>query len=217
MLFIWRGFGWLIPVIVFGAFLLSQITLNYIYGEGFYKANEWPKIAAIVVSSLMVASLGYFLNYRKRQVIVGPESGKKKKSPAHSLFFIPIEAWALIIPVFFFWMQSYTAETDAKEMAFIKSPAVNDIYSVDFTEIFTDFDQKFKYGALKIVAVQSGGVEVVASEIAYDKKSGVRKDVREGKVYNQEYYSDESFFIPNQGIIDLKNRGGIFQVSRNQM
>ncbi|MZR63111.1 hypothetical protein [Alcanivorax sp. DP30] len=214
MLVIWRGFGWLIPVIVFGAFLLSQIALNSIYGEGFYKANEWPKIVAIVFISLLIASLGYFLNYKKRQVTIDEESGKKKKSPAHSLFFIPVEAWAVIIPVLFFWMQIQTAKTDAKEMAFIESPAVNDVYSVDFTEIFTDTDQKFKYGTLKVVEVKSDGVEVLASEIAYDGKSGVRKDVREGKANNQGYYSGEPFFIPRQYIIELKNQDGIFQVSR---
>ncbi len=214
MLVIWRGFGWLIPVIVFGTFLLSQIALNSIYGEGFYKANEWPKIVVIVFSSLLIASLGYLLNYKKRQVIIDEESGKKKKSPAHSLFFIPVEAWAVIIPVLFFWMQSYTAETDAKEMAFIESPAVNDVYSVDFTEIFTDTDEKFKYGTLKVVEVKPDGVEVLASDIAYDGKSGVRKDVREGKVNNQGYYSGEPFFISKQYVIELKNQDGIFQVSR---
>ncbi len=214
MLVIWRGFGWLIPVIVFGIFLLSQIALNSIYGEGYYKANEWPKIVAIVSSSLLIASLGYLLNYKKRQVIIDEESGKKKKSPAHSLFFIPVEVWAVIIPVLFFWMQSYTAETDAKEMAFIESPAVNDVYSVDFTEIFTDTDKKFKYGTLKVVEVKPDGVEVLASDIAYDGKSGVRKDVREGKANNQGYYSGEPFFISKQYVIELKNQDGIFQVSR---
>jgi hypothetical protein len=214
MLVIWRGFGWLIPVIVFGSFLLSQVALNSIYGEGFYKANEWPKIAAIAVSSLLIASLGYFLNYKKRQVVVDADTGKKKKSPAHSLFFIPIEVWAVIIPVFFFWMQSHSAETDAKEMAFIESPAINDIYSVDFTEIFSEADPKFKYGTLKVVDVKPDGIEVQASEIAYDGKSGVRKDVREGKANAQGYYSGDPFFMSKQYVKELKNKDGIFQVSR---
>lgn len=214
MLVICRGFGWLIPVIVFGAFLLSQIALNSIYGEGFYKSNEWPKIAAVVASSLLIASLGYFLNYKKRQVFVDEESGEKKKAPAHSLFFIPIEAWAVIIPVLFFWMQNHTAETDTKEMALIESPAINDVYSVDFTEIFTEAESRFKYGTLKVVELKPDGVEVLASDIAYDRKSGVRKDVREGKANNQEYYSGEPFFLSKQYVIDLKNRNDIFQVSR---
>ncbi len=214
MLVIWRGFGWLIPVIVFGAFLSSQMALNSIYGEGFYKANEWPKVVAIVTSSLLIASLGYFLNYRKRQVVVDPESGEKTKSPYHSLFFTPIEVWAVIIPVLFFWMQSHTAETEAKELALIESPAINDIYSVDFTEIFNETDQKFKYGTLMVVDVKSDGVDVLASENAYDGKSGVRTDIREGKANTQGYYSGESFFMPRLYIKELKNRDGIFQVSR---
>jgi len=215
MIIIWRGFGWSIPVIVFGAFIFFQTALNAIYGEGFYESYEWPKMAAIILSSLLVASLGYLLNYRKRQVIVDPESGKKQNSPSHTLFFIPIEFWALIIPALFLLMQDHTSETDAREMALIESPAINDIYSVDFTEIFTEADQKFKYGALRVVAIHSDGVEVMASEIAYNKASGVRKDVREGKVYKEEYYSGDPFFMSRQTIINLKDRYDIFQVSRN--
>lgn len=83
-------------------------------------------------------------------------------------------------------------------MAFIESPAVNDIYSVDFTEIFTETDPKFKYGTLKVVDVKPDGIEVQAGEMAYDAKSGVRKDVREGKANAQGYYSVDPFFMSKQ-------------------
>ncbi len=63
MLFIWRGFGWIIPVILFGAFIASQLLLNNLYGEGYYENNEWPKIAAIIASIILIGGLGYFLNY----------------------------------------------------------------------------------------------------------------------------------------------------------
>ncbi|MFO6425233.1 hypothetical protein [Motilimonas sp. KMU-193] len=214
MLIVWRGYGWLIPIIVFGGFLSSQAVLNSIYGEGFYKANDWPKLAAIGVSSLLVAALGYWFNYKKRQVFIDPETGNKKKSPSHTLFFIPVEAWALIIPVAFFWLESNTAQTNAQEMAYIESPAVNDIYSVDFTKLFTESDEKFKYGTLLVVDVKQDGVEVLASDMAYDGKSGVRKDIRKGKASAKSYYSGESFFISTQFIQELKNTGGVFQVSR---
>jgi hypothetical protein len=214
VLVIWRGFGWLIPVVLFGTILLSQMALDSIYGAGFYKANAWPKIAAITVSSLFIALLGYLLNYKKRPIVVDTESGKKTKSPAHSLFFIPIEVWAVIIPVFFLWAHNLTAKKDSKELFFIESPAVNDIYAVDFTEIFTDTDQKFKYGTLKVMYVKPSGVDVLASEIAYDGKSGVRKDVRKGKANTLEYYSGDTFFLPKEYVKELKSRDGIFQVFR---
>lgn len=215
MLIIWRGFGWLVPVIIVASFLLSEAGLDAVYGEGFYIANEWSPIAAIVIGSLLIAFLGYFLNHKKRIIHVDPESGKKKKSPAHTLFFIPIEAWAIIIPALFFWIESNTAERHAEEMVLIESPAINDTYSVDFTEIFTNSDKKYKYGILKIVEIQPTGIEVVASEMAYDKKSGVREDVRNGKTKEISYYAGASFFLSFQDTVTLKKKGAIFQVSRN--
>lgn len=214
MLVIWRGYGWLIPIIVFGGFLLSEIAMDDLYGEGFYQANEWPKILAILVSTVLIGSLGYYFNYKKRQVIVDPETGKKTKSPSHSLFFIPLEAWAIIIPALFVGLEIHTAEIDAKELAFIENPAINDKYLVDFTKLNTDADKTYKYGILKVISIQSNGVEVVVSELAYDKKSGVRKDLKDGKADKPEYYPSESFLIETNYLIELKNTDSIFEVSR---
>lgn len=62
--------------------------------------------------------------------------------------------------------------------------------------------------------VKPSVVEVLVSEIAYDGKSGVRKDVREGKATTQDYYSGDTFFMSKEYVRELKSRDGIFQVSR---
>ncbi len=102
MVFIWRGFGWAVPATVVIGLAISQALCNSIFGEGYYENNEWPVTAAMIVSAILIGALGYFLNYKKRVVVVLGETGKKEKSKPHSLFFIPIEYWAIIIPALYF-------------------------------------------------------------------------------------------------------------------
>ncbi|MDJ0711802.1 MAG: hypothetical protein QNJ14_15535 [Woeseiaceae bacterium] len=104
MLIVWRGFGWLVPVVVFGALILSQLSVDAVYGEGFYTANGWPKQLAFIVAALSVGFLGFFLNHTKRQILFDEETGEALgKAPSHSLFFIPIEYWAIIVLALAFW------------------------------------------------------------------------------------------------------------------
>ena len=106
MLVVWRGFGWTVPVVVFGALILSQLSVDAVYGDGFYTANTWPKQAAFIVAALFVGFLGFFLNHKKRGVLIDEETGEPVgKAPAHSLFFIPIEYWAIIVLALLFWPQ----------------------------------------------------------------------------------------------------------------
>ena len=107
MLIIWRGLGWLVPVILFSSFVLSQGLVDAIYGEDFYTSNEWPKYLAILICSLGTAFLGYTFNHNKEIKTVGIVPRELEKPPSHALFFIPIEYWAIIIPALFLWMQNY--------------------------------------------------------------------------------------------------------------
>ena len=104
MLVVWRGFGWLVPVLVFAALILSQLSVDAVYGEGFYTANTWPKQVAFVVAAFSIGFLGFFLNHKWRQILIDEETGEAVgKAPAHSLFFIPVEYWAVIVLALFFW------------------------------------------------------------------------------------------------------------------
>ncbi|MEO0366858.1 MAG: hypothetical protein AAF265_15365 [Pseudomonadota bacterium] len=98
MLVIWRGLGWLVPVGSFGVLILTQWTIDGIYGDCFYTENEWPKYVGIGASALFVAVLGIVLNHVLREHIVDEKTGAVlEKTPSHSLFFIPIEYWSLLM------------------------------------------------------------------------------------------------------------------------
>ena len=97
MLVVWRGFGWLVPIVFFAALIMSQLSVDAVYGDGFYTANAWPKQAAFLLAAVLIALLGFFLNYKRRKILIDEETGRDLgKAPAHSLFFIPIEYWAVI-------------------------------------------------------------------------------------------------------------------------
>ena len=102
MLIVWRGYGWLVPVVVFGAFILAQISVDALYGEGFYKANTWPKHVGTITAAVLLGGLGYFLNYVRRAWLVDEDTGEViGKAPSHSLFFVPVEYWSVITLVIF--------------------------------------------------------------------------------------------------------------------
>lgn len=215
MFVIWRGFGWTIPIIVFASFLLTQSILDSTYGEAYYRSNDWPKTAAIIAGSLIIGLLGYFLNYKKRNVVIDEETGKKNKSPSHTLFFIPIEFWAVLIPLLFLWMEQYGAEQDALDITYIQSPIVNDKYLVDYTKIFDGADEEYKYGVMKISSVSAETVELLISEMSYDGKSGPKKDIREAKTSDRSYFVQEPAIFTRTELLNLKNIDAIDSVVRD--
>ncbi len=212
---IWRGAGFLVPVIVFASFLLMQISMDAIWGDGYYKSNEWTKTAAIIVAALVIGLLGYFLNYKKRTKAIDEETGDVVKSPAHSLFFIPIEYWMIIVPLFILWVEGISAEQDAKDLEYIQSPVVNDMYLVDYTGIFNGFDESYKYGVMKVSQVSPDAVGFIASGLSYNGKSGPREDVQEGKVDESKYFVEGIATFTISELVELKEGNSIYEVIRN--
>ena len=214
MLVVWRGYGWAVPLIVFGSFILTQVSLETIFHDAFYKENEWPKIVAIFLSSIIIGILSYIVNYKKRVIIRNKVTGDEKKSPSHTLFFIPIEYWTVIVVGLFFLMQNYTASKKLENITYLETPIVNDLYQVDFTKIDSDADSKFKYGVIKVTSVNLDAIETTFSKVAYDQKSGVRKDIRDGKAVSDEYYYESIIQFTTDELLELHEVDGIYSVTR---
>jgi RNase P/RNase MRP subunit p29 len=94
MIIIWRGLGWIVPAIfVAGFIILSNIIPDSLH--------EWKLAIVIAIPSLIIGIIGYIVNYKKRRIIINEETGEEEKIPSHSFFLIPIEVWAIIIPIVF--------------------------------------------------------------------------------------------------------------------
>lgn len=209
---IWRRKGWLVPVILFISYLMSQIGINSVMGDGYYQSNEWTKNLALILAALLVALFGYWVNHKKRETVVD-EDGNEKKSASHTLFFIPVEYWAIIFPVFIIWMSNYTEQKTIEELAYIKTPMIGDLYLLDISRTRKEIDS-YKYGVFKVVNVQSDGVDIVEGGYVFEKKKGLRKELRDAKVQAVDYYLPETYFMDTQSLITLKTEGDIFEVRR---
>jgi hypothetical protein len=84
MLIVWRGFGFLAPVIAIAALLGTQAVI----GNSYYDSHGWPKFVAGLVAGLLVLLAGYGLNKDR-------PSGNN-----HTFFWIPVEAWGVIIFIY---------------------------------------------------------------------------------------------------------------------
>jgi hypothetical protein len=80
MIFFWKGFGILVPLIWFAAALI----VSYLVGPPYYEIHGWPKLVAGLVAAVVIGWAGSKLNENRPQ-------GNR-----HSFFFLDMEIWALI-------------------------------------------------------------------------------------------------------------------------
>jgi hypothetical protein len=214
MLPIWKGRGWIAPVIFIAFFVDIQLVVDYFMGDGFYNDNRWVKVMALVVVAFLVGVTGCLLNSRDRIIQIDSETGKKTKYPAHTLLFLPIEVWAIIVPCIFLGVDYFNAEQENKTLTYLAKPKVNDIYGVDFAKIFKNEDPVYKYGSMVVVSVNLNAIEVQSSTHAYDGKSGVRKDLHNGKAKEAFYYADEVTAFNIRELLKFYENGAIYLVNR---
>jgi hypothetical protein len=81
MLIIWRGLGFLVPLIGIGALLATQSVI----GNGYYQSHGWPKFVAGLVGGLLVLLAGYGLN-KDRPSETPTHSFLSPSRPGGSLF-----------------------------------------------------------------------------------------------------------------------------------
>lgn len=214
MIIIWRGYGWLVPVIVIAALVGTQLSLDSLFGADTYTSNEWAQFVALGVAAVGLAITGYLFNFRKRTVLVNEETGEKRKSSSHAFFWIPIEFWAVIVPVLFTVIAYHDAAEKEQFQALLAAPQVNDVYLVDFSEIYEDSDETYRYGALKVVDVVDREVVMVPSEMGYNLRKGPREAFASGEMDKPAYFLEQPLYIDTDGLLDLHEKGGIYSVIR---
>lgn len=105
-------------------------------------------------------------------------------------------------------------QENIEEAAYIEQPAVNDLYTVNFTKIFNDTDPEYKYGIIRVKHLSSKQAELQVSNIAYNKASGARKDIRKGKTSTDSYYTKELLTVDISKLKDMKESRAIHSIER---
>jgi len=150
MFILWRGYGWLTPVIAFVAMVGVQILTVVTMGAEFARQSEIPMVLSIIAASVLVGLFGLKVN-RNRKRLIDPENGEEHITPSHSLFFIPIQYWGIILPLVMFTGKTLSDSQKAHDIAAIQSAAIGDRYYIDVTKVLADKETKFKYSVMKLV------------------------------------------------------------------
>jgi hypothetical protein len=89
----WRGYGFLVPLIAFGCLVLGQLAVDSSFGDGYWQENRWPLVAAGLASGLLLWGLGRRVNRDRVSTWIDPQSGIEfvRRAASHSFFLVPIE------------------------------------------------------------------------------------------------------------------------------
>lgn len=215
MIVVWRGLGILVPVIGIAVWLVCEFTVDAALGDGYYRGNSWPMYCTLGLVSVALGAMGYVLNHRLRNDIEDPETGAiLGKPPSHSLFFLPIEYWAILIPVVALWSQSSAAKQDQQDAKYLEAPISGDVYVTDFSETFDDIDQQHKWGVLRVHRVRDYNVHVKIGSMGYGLPLGAFKAVQDGEDQAPGYYVHEMISLRRDELQGLKETGVINEVVR---
>jgi hypothetical protein len=99
---IWSGLGFLVPIVAFGCFVLTELVVESALGDDtYYQEHTWPMALAFGIAALGVAVLGKELKDEESRILVDEKTGERVavNGTRHSFFFVPTRYWAPILLV----------------------------------------------------------------------------------------------------------------------
>jgi len=212
---VWTRLGWLVPAIVVLVLVTGQLGLNAALGEGFYEQNEWVPLAALIVSAMIVGVVGFYLNNKRADTqYINEKTGQRVMEGAHTFFFIRFDFWAVLIPLIAVAIYFHDRKTDTKELAYLESPSVGDLYVVDFLDVGITTNKDYPFGVLKVVRVDDDTVETMVSSMQYERHNSIISDMKKNKLADSVLYPDGSIEIDRTQLIEWKNANQLKSVER---
>lgn len=95
---VWRGYGIVVALLAFAALLLTEVTVESVFGDQtYYQSHGWPKFLALVVAAGAVWALARGLQGRDRIVVDKATGHELVLRDRHDLFFVPLRYWPGIL------------------------------------------------------------------------------------------------------------------------
>ena len=94
---VWRGKGYLVPVITFGCSLLGELTFNAIYKDpNYYQTHSIPLASALLIAGAILWQIGNRSHESQGSLEVKDFGKKFMVSRNDSFFWIPLKYWGPI-------------------------------------------------------------------------------------------------------------------------
>ncbi|MDP9839021.1 hypothetical protein J2T09_003796 [Neorhizobium huautlense] len=92
---VWSGLGFLVPAIAFGIWVIMNLMVDGIYGDG----ADAERVVASAIALLLAAPAIWFSGKALEspgRLVIDKETGEEMilNGPRHTLFFIPMKYWA---------------------------------------------------------------------------------------------------------------------------
>ena len=96
---VWKGWGFLVAVIVFGLSLAMELGTEALVGDDrFYQTRAWPLALALALSGAIIWGLGKSLHARPGRVVIDKATGKELTvGGQHTFFFMPMHYWGPVL------------------------------------------------------------------------------------------------------------------------
>lgn len=137
-----------------------------------------------------------------------------KKTVASVRNIIPMFSGLILIVLLISGISFYGKYEDRKELTYLEQPLIEDMYVVDFSELYTGIEDEYKYGLLRVQEVTHEAVILQVSKLVYNMTSGVTDDIKKGKASSDSYYEEEMISIYLESLKELKTSCAIRSVER---
>lgn len=126
---------------------------------------------------------------------------------------LPMFTGSALLAVLFGFLYFNAQQDEQLEYAYVQEPVVNDLYIMDFTEVFEEADPEYKFGVMRVVSVDDSDVEVSVSNYSYDRSYIKAVDLR-NDMASADFFAEETLFIDRESLLSLQEDGTIRDVRR---
>ncbi len=107
---VWTGKGFVVFIFIMLAVICSEYVSEFLTGdEQFYDQNPWVLMVGMMVAAVCIYVFHrFYLLREKSKIVIDKETGEELDlKESHSLFFMPVKWWPLImIFLGFIWSRS---------------------------------------------------------------------------------------------------------------
>lgn len=109
---------------------------------------------------------------------------------------------------------AYSVEQDDKrELAYVEDPIVSDVYVMDFSQVFDDVEPGYRFGVMRVEAVNASTIELSVSNYGYDRASIPAADLRRD-MSGDDFFGDETVSLAREALVEWKQSNVIRDVRR---
>ena|ERR1700730_13879354 len=97
LMFIWRGWGILVLLIVFLSSLAGNLLCDLLAGKGYWELHSWPFASALLVAGGLIWAVDSYFSKKPERTLVDEKTGQRVTLVhKNDFFFVRMRWWGLI-------------------------------------------------------------------------------------------------------------------------